>query len=65
MLVRAQIVAIRGEVLEALQKASEDRIWAGAPQHLLDIAEIQFAQKVDDMLKRMTEASVFFLQFLL
>ncbi|CAK9107012.1 Uncharacterized protein SCF082_LOCUS49830 [Durusdinium trenchii] len=45
-------------VLEAIQKASEDRIWAGAPQHLLDIAEIQFAQKVDDMLKRMTEAGM-------
>eukprot|EP00913_Durusdinium_trenchii_P019342 g18183.t1 len=27
-------------------------------RHLLDIAEIQFAQKVDDMLKRMTEAGM-------
>lgn len=43
-------------LLEAIQAASERRIWVGVPQHLLDIAEIQFARKLEEMLERMRKA---------
>lgn len=45
-------------MLEAIQAASSDRLWVGAPQHPLDIAEIAFGRKVDEMLQTMTKAPV-------
>ena len=43
-------------LLEAIQEASAQRIWVGVPQHLLDIAEIQFQEKLEEMLDRMVKA---------
>ena len=43
-------------MLQAIQAASSNRLWVGVPQHLLDIAEIDFARKVEEMLQRMSKA---------
>lgn len=43
-------------MLQAIQAASSHRLWVGVPQHLLDIAEIDFARKVEEMLQRMSKA---------
>ncbi len=40
-------------MLESIQAASTDRLWVAAPQHLLDIAEFDFARKVDEILETM------------
>eukprot|EP00438_Fugacium_kawagutii_P024806 Skav217142 [mRNA] locus=scaffold1539:294778:295604:- [translate_table: standard] len=45
-------------MLEAIQAASSDRLWVGAPQHLLDLAEFDFGTKVDEMLQTMTKAGM-------
>mmetsp|Transcript_16422 Transcript_16422/g.30967 ORF Transcript_16422/g.30967 Transcript_16422/m.30967 type:complete len:559 (+) Transcript_16422:38-1714(+) len=45
-------------VAEAIQKASPQKVWVGVPQHLLDLAEFQFAGKVEDMLKKMEAAGM-------
>lgn len=45
-------------MLQAIQAASSNRLWVGVPQHLLDIAEIDFAGKVEEMLQRMSKAGM-------
>jgi len=42
----------------AIQQASSFKVWVGVPQHLFDIAEFQFAGKVDAMLTEMEKAGM-------
>lgn len=45
-------------MLQAIQVASTYRLWVGVPQHLLDIADLDFAPKMEEILQRMSKAGM-------